>query len=645
MKASLFALAVASAGLTAAAYPRPQMMAYRSFLPELEETARFADMGIPLRTTFIANTISANGVPYCQYPLVWKQFGEYDFAPVDRHLGDILKASPNAQFILMLDLNTPIWMTRRLHHDSFNEITHVLSMPKYRTEARDYLTKLIRYVEKGYGDRVKGYILMCGHTSEWFERDLRQSHVKNLAWRAWCAERGLKYGKSTPTEDALATGAFENVIYDPATEQEKIDFWKFHSWIISDAVLDFAKVAKAASGDKPVGASYGYYMICDKDPCGVGNLDYERVIASPDFDMITSPATYSGREIGGGTGSMLVAGTSRRYGKRFYYSIDFWPHSLAVQGAGETSFRRRFFRTTYFKTLADTIAGNTRNAAFAIVQHADFHWFDQWGDFYRDPGMHERIAKLAEIQKRFATDDSAPCADVLIVADPDSAYSRIDRRMAAYEPGGATCPDGFVPALGCGEEFRNRINRLGVVYDVYSFNDLPHVDLSRFKAVVLSDVWTISPEKAKVLRDHVLRDGRTALWVYAPGVSDGKSVDAKRVRTWAGVDFKTPGVSTTEMDGWNAVYAYDYRTLVPEKLIGVLKAAGCHFWTDEPTPVVANDHVLSVHVKNGGTKTVRLPRRAKKVTDLLTDRVVATDCDSFADDFATPDTKIYETEY
>ena len=60
MKARLFALAVASSALTAgAAYPRPQMMAYRSFLPELEETARFADMGIPLRTTFIANTISA----------------------------------------------------------------------------------------------------------------------------------------------------------------------------------------------------------------------------------------------------------------------------------------------------------------------------------------------------------------------------------------------------------------------------------------------------------------------------------------------------------------------------------------------------------------------------------------------------------
>ena len=622
-----------------AAYSYPQRMAYRSFLPELEETANFAKMGITLRTVFIANTVSANGRSYCQYPPVWRNLGDYDFAQVDAQLGDIIKASPQAEFIIMLDLNTPAWLTRRVRHDSFNEITHALSSPIYREEASKYLDQLVRYIEKGYGERVQAYILMNGHTSEWFERDLRQSHVKNLAWRKWCAERGLKYGLSTPTESDLATGAFEGTVYDPATEQEKIDFWKFHSWIISDGVLHFAHIAQKASGGKCIGASYGYYMICDKDPCGVGNLDYERVVADPGFDMITSPSTYSGREIGGGTGSMLVAGTSRRYGKRFYYSIDQWPHSL----------QSPYFYNICFRTLADTVAGNTRNAAFALVQHADFHWFDMWGGFYKDPEMKERIRRIVPIQKRFANDDSPPCADVLIVADPDSAYGRIDPRMAANEElgdeQGARCPEGFVSAYGCGEEFRNRINHIGICYDVVSFNDLPHIDLKPFKAVVLSDVWTISPEKAKVLRDFVLKDGRTAIWAYAPGVSDGKSVDAKRIRGWAGVDFKTPGVTTTAMGAWNAVYAYDYRLLTPEKFAEVFKAAGCHFWIDEPMPVMANEHLLAIHVKDGGRKTVHLPRKCAKVVDLLQNRVVAADCTDFEDSFATPDTKIYETVY
>ena len=622
----------------ALSYKYPQLMCYRSFLPELEETANFARMGIPLRTVFIANTVSANGRQYCQYPPVWRGMGDYDFAPVDAQLGDIIKASPNAEFSIFLDLNTPVWLTRRVHHDSYNEITHALSSPIYREEASNYLDKLVRYIEENYGDRVKSYSILCGYTSEWFERNLRQSHVKNLAWRKWCSERGLKYGLSTPTESDLATAAFEGTIYDPATEQVKIDFWKCHSWIISEGVLHFSHIVKKVAPGKPVGADYGYYMICDKDPGGVGNLDYERVVADPGFDCILSPATYSGREIGGGTGSMLVVGTCRRYGKRFYYSVDQWPHSLKNE-----------YGSNYFKTMADTLAGNTRNAAFALVHHANFHWFDMWGGFYKDPEMKERISKIAAIQRRFADDDSVPAADVLIVADPDSAYGRIDPRMAANDDlgpkKGARCPEGFVPAYGCGEEFRNRINHVGVVYDVVSFNDIPHIDMRPFKAVVLSDVWMISPEKEKVLRDHVLRDGRTIIWAYAPGVSDGKSVDAGRIRRWAGVDFKTPGVTTTSMGGWNAVYAYDYRLLTPEKFRNILEAAGCHAWMDERVPVMANGRLLAIHVKDGGRKTVHLPHRCSKVVDLLANRTVATDCDSFKDEFTTPDTKIYETIY
>ena len=50
-------------------------------------------------------------------------------------------------------------------------------------------------------------------------------------------------------------------------------------------------------------------------------------------------------------------------------------------------------------------------------------------------------------------------------------------------------------------------------------------------------------------------------------------------------------------------------------------------------------------MKDGGKKTIHLPRKCVKVVDLLTDRVVATDCTDFEDDFASPDTKIYETVY
>jgi hypothetical protein len=55
--------------------------------------------------------------------------------------------------------------------------------------------------------------------------------------------------------------------------------------------------------------------------------------------------------------------------------------------------------------------------------------------------------------------------------------------------------------------------------------------------------------------------------------------------------------------------------------------------------------MLAVHVKDGGKAEVKLPRKAKKVVDLLTGRTVAEDADRITDEFASPDTKIYEAVY
>ncbi len=74
----------------------------------------------------------------------------------------------------------------------------------------------------------------------------------------------------------------------------------------------------------------------------------------------------------------------------------------------------------------------------------------------------------------------------------------------------------------------------------------------------------------------------------------------------------------------------------------IFEAAGCHTWIDELVPVMANGKLLAIHVKDGGRKKVRLPRTCAKVVDLIGGRTVATDCTVFEDDFATPDTKIYE---
>ena len=614
----------------------PQLMAYRSFQKELEETRAFADMGVTVRAFGVCNTDNAFGKPYSDYPPIWLGRGEYDFEPLEQMVSDLLAASPNAEFICLIDLNTPRWLARRLHLDSFDAITHASAMTVWREDTRRYLSALVAYLERRWGDRIRVYSLMAGQTTEWFEWGIptTASTPKDAAWRAWCQARGRRYGESVPSSADLGKAAFEGVMYDPATESEKIDYWRFHNSLAVDALLEFAHDVRTAVGKgKQIGAFFGYYFICNKGLGSIGHLDYERLAASPDIDFFSSPATYTDRACGFGTGSMAVAGTLRRHGKRILHEIDFWPEMRTPPWKAPP----------YWKTPVETLAGNVREAAFALVNGLSWWWFDMWGGMYTNPDVRRRIAQFAKLHERFGGTLPPPDADILVVADPDSVFGMVDPMFWGNgEIRSGVCPDGFAPALGCGEAIRNVVNRIGATYDTCSFNDLAHMELSRVRLVCLPATWTISPEKERVLRDVVCRDGRTVLWTYAPGVSDGTSLDAGRVEEWAGVPFKTPGISTTARAGWTAVYAYDFQLLTPEAMRAIAQAAGCFFYTDEPLPVCSNGRLLAVHCGQGGVKRIRLRERCSKVVDVVADREVATDCEEFTDCYASPDTKLYE---
>lgn len=611
-----------------------KFVAYRSFDKELKETGRFAKMGINVRAFGVCNTFGGLGQTYSQYPAVWIGDGKYDWASLDRQIDDLLSESPDAKFICMIDLNSPPWLQRTLHFDSFDSISNASAAPLWISKVSEWLAAVIAHCEAKCGERMLAYGLMAGQTTEWFEEvgTFRLTGFKNAAWRKWCAKRKIKNGgTSVPDDYRLSRASFEGVMYDPATELDKIEYWRFNNSLVADAIIEFAKVAKRAAPNREIGAFYGYYNICNGLFASSCHLDYSRVLACKDFDFLISPATYTERGCGYGTETMTVPGTLRRFGKRFLHEIDFWPHNKLVW----------FKYSKYWHSLAETIVGNTREVAYAFANNASYWWFDQKGGFYAFPEMYERITKLTEIGARLHSDESAPLADVLVVADPDSMYYAPDRGIAQNnrQP---RCPDGFAPIDGCAERLPNILNRIGVVVDLCSFDDLPHLDLTRIKAVFLPASWTLTPAKANVLKDYVLKNGRTIIWTYAPGVCDGKTIDANRVKDWAGVPFKTKEVSVTAMDDWTAVYAYRYDLLTHARCRQIVANAGCHLWTDEMLPVVANGRMFSIHAAKGGEKNIRLPFKCKKVVDSFSGKIIAENVTEFKAVFSSPDTKIFE---
>lgn len=604
---------------TAATIDKNIHVCYRSFWPELEMTAKFGELGINTRCLFAANTINSVGVEYCKYPPIWLGIKKYDFSAYDRQVHDLLIANPQAKLICMIDLNTPHWLTRKLLYDSFDSISHAASAPQWIQISTEWMRDFIAHSEREYGDNIQAYILSGGGTCEWYERDRgKSSCVKNAAWRDWCKKNNYSLAEDVPSESALKKAAFENVVYDPLTEMEKIQYWRFHNEIIADAVLHFAKVARSMIGkEKEIGVFFGYYMLSGLKLASFGHLDYERVYASPDIDFVISPGTYDDRMIGGGSGPQLVLGTALRYGKRYLHEIDHRTHCVTPSPGSETK----------WKTQAEDEAGLKREAALAIINHASYWWFDMWGGWYQKEQTRRLIGQLQKVSQDYVKDRSPSVAETLLVADPQSACY-VNEKMPH--------------ASAMARQFREKVSRTGAPYDVYSFNDLPVIDLSRYKVVFLPATLLITPERAAILRQHVLNNDRTVVWVYAPGICDGKSLDAARVKQWTGSAYRTQGPATVAMDGWTSVYAFEYKTMTPAVLHEILRRAGVHLYVEGEYPVYANQRLLAVHCKTGGEKTVSLPQTYRKVVDVLTGRTVAESSASFTYHFEAPDTVLFE---
>jgi len=125
--------------------------AYRSFWPELEMTANFGKMGINTRCFFAANTINSLGFDYCKYLPIWKGIKDYDFSAYEKQVEDLLSANPEADFMCLIDLNTPPWLTRRLVYDSFSEISHAASDKRWLDITTEWMKDFISYSEGKYG--------------------------------------------------------------------------------------------------------------------------------------------------------------------------------------------------------------------------------------------------------------------------------------------------------------------------------------------------------------------------------------------------------------------------------------------------------------------------------------------------------------
>ncbi|MEK6795325.1 MAG: hypothetical protein AABZ39_11135 [Spirochaetota bacterium] len=605
--------------------------AYRSFWPEFEAMRRFKDAGVNTVCIFAANTDNSLGKPYCKYPPVWRWFGKYDFDSLDKQYDDVLAVNPDAEFICMIDLNTPKWLERQLtiaghsmECESYSMLSSACANPAWRKATGDYLEAVVKHMESRYGDRVKSYLLACGMTDEWMDYSGGSAgRTKTEAWKKWLATHGRK-DVPVPAYVRLDRAEFENFIRDPKTEQDIIDYAQFTGDIIVDTVLEFAAKMRRLAPERQIGMFFGYILeLAHSRLVWSGHLEYERLYTSPDIDFFISPGTYQDRPMGGGSGFMVPNGTRVLNGKGFLHEID---HRTPTYNCALDEYVSIAWMVPW-KDQAETDAGLKREFALAAINQTSLWCFDMWGGVFKTP---ETMRVVEQSRKLWEQCTSAPVksrAEVALVVDPESTRHLNDKHADIQE---------------VYTKIRNKLNRLGAPFEVFSFNDLPNADLSSYKFFIFPGLFVVTPEKRKLLEKYVFNNDRSALFVYAPAICDGKSIDTARVKNVTGTAFKTPGISTVKQKGWTAVYAPGYRDVTPQMLKKTAIDAGVTIYCSDAVPVYANDRFVAVHMAEGGEKTITLPCECKQVKELYTGQVINISGRCFTYAFKSPDTALFE---
>ncbi|MBR0459353.1 MAG: hypothetical protein IJJ26_08950 [Victivallales bacterium] len=579
--------------------------AYRSFWKEFETRRRFADFGVKQFVVFAGHSTNSMGEPYCPYPPVWKWFNSYDFAPFDEQMEDNLRICPDAEILCMLDLNSPLWLARHQNVDSYSEVTQAECNEGWKKQTKNFVQALVEHAEEKYGKHIVSYILMCGKTDEWMDYSQGvESEGKRKAYLAWSEREGLPVPQDIP-----AWGAREHVSHvvdrlelrDPQEDREALQYWRFHSEVNVDSILEFAsQVRGLVHRPFELGVFYGYILELEYATVRCGHLAYERLERSPDIDFVISPGDYHDRTMGGGSGFMTPNGTVKRYHKDCLYEID---HRTTTANMQLTPYVSMNWMDSW-KSVPEDVAGLRREFCRTLFHGAHLWWFDMWGKFYTTPEHFECLAKCRELWEQYADRSFCPEAEVALIVSPEGGLyiGRNDYDHLLHEPVLKAC------------------NRLGTPYEVYSLNDLPHLPERIKLAIFVGCIQLNAKAQSEVSR---FAEHHACLWDGPNGMTDGL--------TWT--PQKLPGTTFP-----------NYTEISPEILREAAAKAGVHLFTEKPCPVWYGRNLLSVHCAEGGPMKLSLKQPATQAVELFSGRVFPVQGLSFTYDFATPETALFRLE-
>ncbi len=578
-------------------------LSFKSFRANPKNVSEFYGAGVRLFSVLSSGVTSALGVPYSTFGESWVGEGKYDFTPLDNQMDMFIENAPEGYFAPMIQLDTRDWYLK-LHPEVPNSFTHLSQIahdPIWRRAAADYMKAMIRHCEKKYGDRIYGYFLLCGTTTEWFsEGDFETAHpIKTAAYKKW---RGDSRAAIPSPEEMNRRG---KVFLSP-DESEVYLARKFHSETISDLILYFTGEAQSViNHEKLLGLYYGYlFELGGERVYNDGTFDYEKVYLSDNIDMISSPSAYGYRKLSDPSAFMVTAKTLDAHNKLYFLEFDHITHVAPEEindGRDMTLGNARLIKIpgadSKCKDEAESLNLMYRDFVLCSGAGCAMWWFDMFDGWFRSEGMMRAVSKMIALGNRLSALPIESVAEIAVFAEGESMYRA--RKSCGL---GTTCLS----------DIRRTLAECGAPYDIYSIADISLPAVDKYKLYVFVNQYEVSAERRRRIRELLAKKGKRALWLYAPDYANKNTNNVTNCSQIAGIT-----IAESEVSHGDLLYAserYSFPTAGPYFSVADVSAEPLAYFEDGSIAAAARGSSFYVATCNLPSA---LLRRIAKLSDVF----------------------------
>ncbi len=465
--------------------------AFRSFRPTPANVSLFYRSGIRLFQMQCSGMNSTLGLPYSNYGAAWVGDHRYDFAALDRQMEMFMKFAPEGYFMLMVQLDMPDWWRKEndCPWNSYTQLGEALFVEKWVSDACDYLQAFIRYAEEKYGDRVFAYSFSAGCATEWFDQWYYDGVSEEKA-----ADYRAKTGDPTapvPTMEEIRSTAFPSLRED---DNAVYRYQKYCAGLIPDLILRFAGCAQEVlHHQKILGLFFGYTDQPVHWQNQTGTNGYEKVWASPDIDMLFSPAAYQTRKLNQVSSYQYTVDSIALHDKLYLHEID---HRTYLAQYPMDNFGMIY---TEYQNEEETITVLRRELCATAVKGGSLWWFDFMGGYYASPGLEKELQTEMHVLEKLYAKPHRSVSEIAVFVDPMSFLRMHDE---------TSMPHDLV------WHNRDSLHNCGAPYDYFNLKDIARLDLTQYKMCVFLNAVEIPEEIQEIIRTGLTE--QTKVWVYAP---------------------------------------------------------------------------------------------------------------------------------